>query len=160
RSRQRAIIPPAMALESIDDVIRALDAIIDWAWTEKSRVGYFAGLYRRVTRAVKTGISNGQFQNGPLLATLDVNFAARYLHAFDQFRAGQQPTRSWQLAFRVASRWYPIVVQQLLAGINAHINLDLGVAAAITAPGEQLPSLQTDFNQINAVLAGEVGTVE
>ncbi len=37
-----------MAVESIDDVIRALDAIVDWAWTEKSRLGYFTALYRRV----------------------------------------------------------------------------------------------------------------
>src|SRR5262249_49513982 len=46
------------------------------------------------------------------------------------------------------------------AGINAHINLDLGIAAAATAPGDQLPSLKADFDQINGVLAGEVGTVE
>ena len=52
------------------------------------------------------------------------------------------------------------MVQHLLAGINAHINLDLGIAAALTSPGEQLPALQADFNQINDVLAGLVGTVE
>lgn len=149
-----------MPPETIDDVIRALDGIIDWAWTEKSRLGYFAALYRRVTRAVREGIERGQFQNGPLVEQLDVNFAGRYLQAFAQMRSGGQPTRSWQLAFRAASRWYPIVVQHLLAGINAHINLDLGIAAAVTAPGEQLPGLQPDFNQINAVLAGLVSAVE
>lgn len=149
-----------MAVESIDDVIRALDAIVDWAWTEKSRLGYFAALYRRVTQAVKDGIAKGQFDNGPLMERLDVNFASRYLGAFEQFRSGQQPTLSWQIAFRAASWWRPLVVEHLLAGINAHINLDLGVAAAATSPGDQLPSLQADFNQINGVLAGLVGTVE
>src|SRR5437016_10225317 len=39
-------------------------------------------------------------------------------------------------------------------------NLDLGIAAAATAPGDHLPGLETDFNQINGVLADEVGTVE
>lgn len=53
-----------------------------------------------------------------------------------------------------------IVVQHLLAGINAHINLDLGIAAVVTAPGDQLPGLQADFDQINVVLAGLVSTVE
>jgi hypothetical protein len=52
------------------------------------------------------------------------------------------------------------VVQQLLVGINAHINLDLGIAAAQTAPGDQLAGLQTDFNGINTVLAELVGAVE
>src|SRR5215471_142851 len=145
---------------TIDDVIHALDQIINWAWSERSRVGYFAALYRRVTQSVKTGIAQGRFQNGPLMEKLDVAFAGRYLEAFNQFRSGKQPTVCWQVAFQAASRWYPIVVQQLLAGINAHINLDLGVAAAVTAPGDQLPGLQTDFNQINQVLAGLVHTVE
>jgi hypothetical protein len=149
-----------MAVESIDDVIRALDAIIDWAWTEKSRLGYFAALYRRVTQAVKDGIGKGQFNNGPLMERLDVNFAGRYLQAFEQLRAGEKPTMSWQVAFRAASWWRPLIVEHLLAGINAHINLDLGIAAAVTAPGDQLPGLQTNFNQINGVLAGLVGTVE
>lgn len=149
-----------MAAQTIDEVIRTLDGIIDWAWNEKSRLGYFAALYRRVTQAVKEGIATGQFQNGPLMQRLDVNFAGRYLEAFDQFRSGRQPTLSWQLAFRAASWRRPIVIQHLLAAINAHINLDLGVAAAVTAPGDQLPALQADFDQINAVLAGLVSTVE
>jgi len=149
-----------MAVDTIDEVIRALDGIIDWAWNEESKLGYFAALYRRVTRAVKDGIASNQFQNGPLMERLDINFAGRYLDAFTQFRSGQQPNESWQIAFRAAHWWRPIVVQHLLAGINAHINLDLGIAAAVTAPGDQLPGLQADFDQINGVLAGLVSTVE
>jgi hypothetical protein len=66
-----------MPPETIDDVLHSLDAIIDWAWTNKSRLGYFAALYRRITRAVKSGIEKGQFQNGPLMERLDVTFAPR-----------------------------------------------------------------------------------
>jgi len=148
-----------MPAETIDDVIHALDGIIDWAWNQKSRTGYFAALYRRVTQSVKDGISQGHFQNGPLLEKLDVIFANRYLQAFEQFRSGQKPTLSWQVAFQAAAHWYPLIVQQLLGGMNAHINLDLGIAAAVCSPGDQIAGLQTDFNEINAVLAGEVGTV-
>jgi hypothetical protein len=149
-----------MQATTIDEVIRALNDIVDWAWQQKSRAGYFAALYRRITQAVKDGIASGRFQNGPRMEQLDVTFANRYLQAFEQFRAGQQPTVSWQVAFQCASEWQPIVVQQLLVGINAHIGLDLGVAAALTAPGDQIQGLKTDFDEINAVLAGEVGTVE
>ena len=38
-------------------------------------------------------------------------------------------------------------------GINAHINLDLGIAAAETAPGSALPALRRDFDRINEILA-------
>jgi len=151
---------PARLPDTIDQVLHALDEIVDWSWQHKSRLGYFAALYRRVTQAVKQGIDQGKFQNGPLMERLDVTFANRYLQAFEQFWSGTLPTMSWQLAFRSASAWYPLIVQQLLIGINAHINLDLGVAAATVAPGDQLAGLKTDFDQINAVLSGEVGTVE
>ena len=44
--------------------------------------------------------------------------------------------------------------------MNAHINYDLGIAAAETCPGEELPSLQHDFNEINEILASLVAQVE
>jgi hypothetical protein len=43
--------------------------------------------------------------------------------------------------------------------MNAHINLDLGIAAAQVAPGPALPALHTDFLCINAILASVVATV-
>jgi hypothetical protein len=44
--------------------------------------------------------------------------------------------------------------------MNAHINFDLGIAAAEIAPGDELRSLQHDFDEINNILAGLVGQVE
>ncbi|TFG92511.1 MAG: hypothetical protein E4H11_09350, partial [Myxococcales bacterium] len=38
-------------------------------------------------------------------------------------------------------------------GINAHINLDLGVAAAAAAPPGEVEALRDDFETINDVLA-------
>ena len=57
-------------------------------------------------------------------------------------------------------QWWPIVLQHLLLGMNAHINLDLGIAAARTAPGEKLQNLHNDFNKINTILAELVGGVK
>jgi hypothetical protein len=90
----------------------------------------------------------------------DVVFANRYLHAFACWQNAQPASRSWRLAFEAASDRDPLVLQHLLAGVNAHINLDLGIAAAQTCPGDHLQELQTDFNQINTVLAEQVGAVE
>ena len=44
--------------------------------------------------------------------------------------------------------------------MNAHINLDLGIAAAEVCPGEQLPALRRDFDTINDILLGLLGTVQ
>jgi hypothetical protein len=149
-----------MPVETIDDVLASLDAIIQRAWDEKSRLGYFPALYRRVTRAVKDGIAAKQFSDGSLMETLDVVFASRYLDAYDAFQAKEQLSHCWKIAFHACDDDSRLILQHLLAGMNAHINLDLGVASAQVSPGDKLPSLRADFDQINTVLAAQVGAVE
>jgi hypothetical protein len=148
-----------MPVQTIDDVVSALDAIIQSSYNNQSRLGYFPALYRRVTCAVRDGISAGSFQNGPLMEQLDVVFASRYLDALSTFQAGGAATRSWVVAFHGCDDTNLLILQQLLSGMNAHINLDLGIAAAQVCPGEQLPQLKPDFDQINAVLSSLIGTV-
>jgi hypothetical protein len=143
--------------QSIDDVIRRLTEIITWSRENSSRLGYFAALYRKVTRAVKARTDQGDFfDDNERMERLDVIFANRYLAALDRYRAGDKVTRSWNYAFAAARQSWPIVLQHLLLGMNAHINLDLGIAAARTAPGGQLGALHHDFNRINKILAGLV----
>ena len=148
-----------MSVHTIDDVVSALDTIVQQSYDQASRLGYFAALYRRVTCAVRDGIAAGRFQNGPLMEKLDVVFASRYLDALATFQAGGKATRSWMLAFRGCDDAGLLILQQLLSGMNAHINLDLGIASAQVSPGDQLPQLKPDFDQINNVLAGLIGTV-
>lgn len=145
---------------TIDEVIAELDDIIARSIREQDRLGYFAALYRKVTVKVKEGIAEGRFEDGSRMERLDVTFANRYLEALDQFRRGQQTTRCWLVSFKAAAAWRPIILQDLLLGMNAHINLDLGIAAVEIAPGDELPSLQHDFDEINNILAALVGQVE
>lgn len=144
---------------SIDEVINQLTYIVEWSKQNNSRMGYFAALYRKVTIQVKKGIKDNYFDDGPRMERLDIIFANRYIHACYQYQTGQIPTQSWVRAFDETERWWPIVLQHLLLGMNAHINLDLGIAAAETVPPEELPSLKGDFEKINQVLAGLVGDV-
>ena len=145
---------------TIDEVIEQLNDIIARSIQEQDRLGYFAALYRKVTVKVKEGIAGGRFENSPRMERLDVTFANRYLAALNQFRNDQQPSLCWLASFKAAAAWRPIILQQLLLGMNAHINFDLGIAAAEIAPGDELPSLQHDFNEINMILAGLVGQVQ
>ena len=145
-----------MSAHTIDEVIARLDDIIQNARAERSRLGFFATLYRNVTLKVKQGIGSGFFEDGPRMERLDVTFANRYLSALENFRSGVGTSLSWRVAFHASSQWSPLVIQHLLLGMNAHINFDLGVAAAAVAPGSLLPQLQNDFNGINNILAGMI----
>ncbi|HEX2189517.1 MAG TPA: DUF5995 family protein [Longimicrobiaceae bacterium] len=145
---------------TIDEVIARLEAIVEDSIARADRLGYFAALYLRVTLAVRDGIAEGRFDDGERMERLDVAFAGRYLAAYDLYRAGELPSRAWLRAFEAAADPHPIVLQHLLAGMNAHINLDLGVAAARVCPGAELAPLRGDFDRINDVLASLTPLVE
>jgi len=150
----------AAPLSGMDGVLERLDRALERCLRERSRLGYFAMLYRDVTARVRDAIARGAFDDGPRMQRLDVTFAGRYLDALDLHWSGGTPTRSWQVAFGCAQRWSPIVLQHLLLGMNAHINLDLAIAAAQTCPGAELPALENDFRRITALLGGMIDGVQ
>lgn len=137
---------------TIDGVINRLQEIIDESIASGSRLGYFAALYKRMTMAVQGGITAGRFQDAARMAALDVTFANRYLVTREQYFAGELHGQSWLQAYQATTTDKYTLLQQLLIGINPHIMIDLGVAAARTCPGAAFAALQQDFNTINIVI--------
>jgi hypothetical protein len=142
-----------MPENTIDDIIIALENVISKCIAEKSRLGYFASLYLKVTQSVKDGIAAGQFQDGARMEKLDVVFASRYLDAYKKWRNLEPTTLSWEIAFEQTEKSSILVLQHLLLGINAHINLDLGIAAVEVSAGQPLAMLSQDFDAINSIIA-------
>jgi hypothetical protein len=138
---------------TIDGVIDCLQSVIDESVASASRLGYFAALYKRMTIAVRDAIHAGRFENGPRIEALDVMFANRYLETRQQYFAGELQGQTWLQAYEAAAEDRYTILQHLLIGINPHVMIDLGVAAARTCPGAQLAGLESDFNTINTVIA-------
>lgn len=137
---------------SIDEVLGRLESIIVDAEVHGKRTGYFAALYQKVTAGVKAGIARGVFQDGPRMARLDVIFANRYLDALDCWENGKPVTNSWKIAFDATHQWSPLILQHLLLGMNAHINLDLGIAAVETMQDQPIENIHADFDSINTII--------
>lgn len=146
--------------ETIDEVIDQLECIISYCSSRHHKLGYFASLYRNVTLRVKQEISKGRFEDGPRMERLDVIFANLYLKALDEYWRGRATRASWEVAFKAARRRSPIIFQHLLMGMNAHINLDLAVAAVQTAPGPELAGLKRDFYEITDLLQEMIDEVQ
>ena len=140
---------------SIDEVITNLDKIIEWSKLNKSRIGYFAVLYRRMTLAVKNGIAKKYFDYAERMECLDVIFANRYLQAWDAYINKQPCSSAWCKVFDACAVNNLVVLQHIILGVNTHINLDLAIAAAETCPGEKIYALRNDFEKINTLIANE-----
>lgn len=145
---------------NIQDVIDRLTVIVDQTRAGRSRAGYFAALYRRMTQEIQSGINNGEFDDPALVERLDVAFAERYFVAYDAWRSSNPTTEVWREAFGAAAEARYVVLQHLLLGINAHINLDLGVVTAELVGPEQLPSIKRDFDQVNALIRRLINQIQ
>lgn len=145
---------------TINDVLAELDKIVETTIDDNSYLGIFAYVYRRTTAAIAEGIREGRFEDGARMESFDVDFADRYIKAFWRHKDEEPVTGAWEVAFRAAENRSATILQHLLLGMNAHINLDLGIAAAGIAPGGTIGSLKNDFVTVNEILAGLVDEMQ
>lgn len=149
-----------MVAENIDDVVDGLAEIVREAVRTGDRIGYFAALYRQVTVEVRKTIHEDLFDDGPRMDRFDTHFGNRYFEAYDAWRRDRSGPRCWRETFGLLDDTDTVIVQHLLLGVNAHINLDLAVAAARTGPGADIHGLRRDFLLINDILARVVLAVQ
>src|SRR6476620_5145670 len=145
-------------VKTVEDVIATFDEVIDWAIEAYTPIGYFAVIYRQATVAIYDAIKQGKFTDSERMVQFQLTFARRYftaLNAYNGYGNFEMPTHVWAQSFRANAKNEPIVFQHLLVGLNAHMNLDLGVAAAKVGRGS-MPSLRKDFNVVNTVLGYQV----
>jgi hypothetical protein len=136
----------------LDDVIGDLDTIIDRAIDDRSELGIFPAMYRVVTAGVREAVRVGFFDNNDAMEQLSVVFADRYLDAYDAMRHDRPLTESWKVSFDAATDGQRrMVLQHLLSGMTAHINLDLGIATARVA-ADAPDSMYVDFFRVNQML--------
>jgi hypothetical protein len=142
------------------EVVPLLEQVVARSRAENDPVGYFAMLYRLTTLKIVRAVDEGRFEDNGRMAEMDKNFANRYLHAVsERFNQGRA-TAVWEASFLGAGNPQLTVLQHLFLGMNAHINLDLAVAAAETCPGESIHAFAGDFAQINAILDSLFDIVE
>lgn len=162
---QRAVPNPSVPwtplprAENFDDVMRNLDQVIDWAIKADSTIGYFAVLYRRSTLACRAAIRRGEFHDADLMHRFGAVFAQRYFDALNAyFRPGEDEglTLPWEVVFCGQELGHSTMLQHMVAGLNAHIQFDLGVVTAEMVP-TALQTFEEDFLRINDLVASQVG---
>ncbi len=144
---------------TIQEVINQLDIIIDNAVESNSRLGLFAYVYRRTTAEILKEVQKGSFENNELLEQLDVVFANLYLDAYQQYQNKEPVSKSWLFAFAHSDKSLSIL-QHVMLGMNAHINLDLAIATSKVMAEKEIQSVRSDFDKVNTILFSIVNEMQ
>lgn len=148
------------AERSLDEVVGELTRIVACCRDDASALGVFPAMYRTVTITVGEGIECGVFDDAERVERLVAVFAGLYVDAFDAYRSGRTPARAWDLAFGFAASGRGSICQHLLLGMNAHINLDLGLATTAVCAPDELAAFRDDFVRVNDVLFALLGELQ
>jgi hypothetical protein len=143
---------------TLDDSLRGIDQVVDWAIKADSHIGYFAALYKRITLAIQGAINEGVFDDGDRIDQLGIVFSQRYFNSLNAFfypDECQGLTLPWGVSFVGDQSHTAIMLQHMMAGLNAHIVFDLGLATVAVA-GNSLDKLENDFNRVNALLCSQI----
>lgn len=146
---------------------RMRDCLCRWESSGDARA-VFLGCYEMMTRNVLAALAADEFHDPAWVSHLLSHFAGYYFSALDAYEAGEASTPPvWDCAYRAAARHGAPAVQQLLLGVNAHINYDLVFATADllvdeweAMPAEDRAKRQADYNHVNEVIGRTINQVQ
>ncbi|MFP5318408.1 MAG: DUF5995 family protein [Acidimicrobiia bacterium] len=157
---------------SEDGDLTTIEAVIDEMtsrWHRLHRGGdwraVFARTYLTTTQQILAATRRpGVFLNPDWIVRIDCDFAHRYFRAFDDFERTGRCALPWQVAFQSARAKQTFILQDVLLGMNAHINFDLPHSLDATIPRglppEDLEPYRLDNAALNLVLSESVGVVQ
>jgi hypothetical protein len=145
---------------SIDDVIQGLNALREAFVLMKDRRGVFITAYAIITGEIKRRIDAQWFIDNPWVERYAVSFANLYRTALMSYEQHDSPPKAWDLSLRTSERGDGLVLQDLLLGINSHINHDLPIALEQVSIDPDRPARHQDHDRVNDVIKAITGTIK
>lgn len=147
----------ATPFDSVTDARERLTALERLLREREDGRARFLTVYARVTEAVDRRIDAGAFEDPDWVGAYLVTFAEQYRAALVAYERGdlERVPRPWQLSFDAAVGSETLVLQDVLLGVNAHVNYDL--ALTLDAVGvHPRAARRRDHRAINGTLAALV----
>lgn len=148
--------------------LRRMETLIeDWEQVSDRR-SIFLRCYLLMTRNMLDAIDSGEFNDSAWVRVLLHRFAEYYFDALDEYdrNSGNTPA-VWLEVHNAARSDDTLVLQNLLLGINAHINYDL-VLTLVDLLQDEWPHLSSenrerrydDHYHVNAIIGRTIDTVQ
>ncbi len=157
--------------QDIDESLEAMRDALHYFHKEHDQRAIFLRAYYLITIAMHRAINRQEpytarmFFDASWIRKLAGKFGALY---FESLTTDDRPgERAWKVAHRLAEHDQGSVLQDLLLGLNAHINYDLayGIYLNMREFGDDrdhllLPRRKFDHDQVNSVLVDTIPQVE
>lgn len=134
-------------LQAYIDVTEAMHARWSALDAECDPDQIFALLYLVTTAKVGDLVVADHFEDNGFLVEWDQDFAQRYFDAYDAYHSGAPTPDAWRIAFEHAESGTSTVTEDLLLGMNAHVNYDL--AHSTYAMGLPQDGKKDEFDRVN-----------
>ena len=139
---------------TLDDVVDGLSRREQQFRAAGDRRAIFLTLYGIVSSAMRAQVAARAFADSEWVHRYAVAFANLYRQALDDYDGGRLDLvpKAWRLCFDTARAGRGLVLQDMLLGINAHVNNDLPQALAAVSIDPDRDARYKDHCAVNAVL--------
>jgi hypothetical protein len=143
---------PLVPFVTLDEVVEGLGALEAHYIALQDRRAIFLTVYGLMSREMKRGIEQGVFNDGDWVTRYTVRFANYYREAVAGYEGGTRIPKSWQIAFSATQEPDGLVLQDVLLGINAHVNHDLALALTDVSIEPDRAARHQDHVRVNEIL--------
>lgn len=162
------VVPAPMPGMFQADLVELMQSKVDTWQVDADARAIFLSCYLLMTRNMFAAIEQGEFYDSTWVRSLLHRFAQHYFNALDAYSQDPDSTlKVWRITYQAAARADLLVIQNLMLGINAHINYDLVFALVEMLEGEwpTLSSAQrharyVDHSHVNKVIGRTIDTVQ
>jgi hypothetical protein len=139
---------------TLDDVVGGLAALEANFHSRQDRRCVFLTLYGIVSSEMRERVNRDEFSDPAWVHGYAVAFANYYRQALEDYDAGRSATvpKAWRLCFDAATSGRGLVLQDMLMGVNAHVNNDLPLALSEISIEPDRDARYRDHAAVNAVL--------
>jgi hypothetical protein len=125
-TKARLVVPARF--RSVEEAISGLERIRDSFIARHDRRGVFAATYVESTRAFHDSLRQRRYESNKKMARFVVAFANAYRQALADYERGAPTPEAWRTSFDISRSGTSTVSEDLLLGINAHVNYDIAFA--------------------------------
>lgn len=146
---------------TLDEAVAALSTLEEAFLRAGDRRAIFATVYGAMSREMVRRLQTRQFVNNEWMERSAIAFANLYRAALVNYESGAEPVpKCWTMAFDAAIHGPALVMQNLLLGMNAHINRDLPFALTAAGIDPNRDTKYQDHNAVNEILEFLTHSVE